>query len=183
MLHFQIDNEIELRPFVEADAKDLFETVKSNLEHLHTFIHWANDDYDLNSASEFISKSSIAEGEKKNQGFGIFFNGKLIGSVGFVQLNWTSRRAELGYWIAREYEGRGIVTKSCRKLIDYAFEKLEMNRIEIHCARENNRSCAIPEKLGFKLEGILRQSEWRHTRFFDMAIYSMLKEDRQAGNK
>jgi ribosomal-protein-serine acetyltransferase len=52
-----------------------------------------------------------------------------------------------------------------------------MNRIEIRCATENLRSRAIPEKLNFKLEGVLRQSEWRHSRFFDMAIYSTLREE------
>ena len=58
-----------------------------------------------------------------------------------------------------------------------------MNRIEIHCATENVRSRAIPEKLNFKLDGVLRQSEWRHTRFFDMAIYSMLAEEWREGEK
>lgn len=177
MQRLQIDNEIELRPFVESDAGAIFQTVKENLEHLHTFLHWANKDYDLESAKGFIKQSQFAAEQKLNESFGIFYKGELVGSIGFVLFKWTNRRTEIGYWISKDYEGRGIITKSCRELIKYAFEKLEMNRIEIHCATENTRSRAVPEKLGFKLEGILRQSEWRHTRFFDMAIYAILKEE------
>jgi ribosomal-protein-serine acetyltransferase len=177
MRHFLIDEEIELRPFVESDAEMVFEIVTANLDHLHTHLHWATKDYNLENAREFIRRAETASAEKKNQTFGIFSGGKLIGVIGFVKFNWASRRTEIGYWIAKDYEGRGIVTKSCKELINYAFEKLDMNRIEIRCAMENTRSRAIPEKLNFKLEGVLRQSEWRHTRFYDMAIYGMLREE------
>jgi ribosomal-protein-serine acetyltransferase len=183
MPQFRIDNEIELRPFVESDAGEIFKVVKSNLEHLHTFLHWATADFNLETAREFIKRSEMEAAEKKNQGFGIFLNSKLVGTIGFVKFNWTSKRTEIGYWIAKDYEGRGIITKSCRELINYAFDKLDMNRIEIRCATANVRSCAIPEKLGFKLDGILRQAEWRHTQFYDMAVYSMLKEEwKKVGN-
>ena len=177
MLHFQIDDEIELRPFAPADAEEIFAAVRANFEHLHTYMHWATEDYDLEGVREFVRQSQIAAAENRNQGFGIFSGGRLVGSIGFVLFNWASKRTEIGYWIAKDFEGRGIITKSCRELINYAFEKLEMNRIEIRCATENVRSRAIPEKFNFKLDGILRQSEWRHTRFFDMAVYSMLREE------
>jgi ribosomal-protein-serine acetyltransferase len=177
MLHFQIENEIHLRPFVATDAEELFSAVRANFEHLHTYMHWATEDCDLEAIREFIRQSQISAAEKKNQELGIFLNHKLVGTIGFVLFNWASRRTEIGYWIAKDFEGQGIITKSCRELINYAFEKLELNRIEIRCATENVRSRAVAEKLDFKLDGILRQSEWRHTRFFDMAIYSMLREE------
>ena len=80
-------------------------------------------------------------------------------------------------WQIRSVEGKGIMTRCCRVLIDYAFDKLEMNRFKIHCNVENVRSRAIPERLGFKLEGIHRQVECRNNSFDDWAIYAMLKED------
>ena len=52
-----------------------------------------------------------------------------------------------------------------------------MNRVEIRCATENVRSRAVPERLGFKLEGILRQSIWRHKRYYDLAMYGILAEE------
>src|SRR5688572_12950683 len=134
MPHFQIDDHIELRPLVESDAQAVFELVRANLEHLHLFLHWATEDYDLEFARAFIERSRIAAEENKHQGFGIFFAGRLVGTIGFVSFNWTNRRTEIGYWIAKSFEGRGIITRSCRELINYAFGNLEMNRIEIRCA-------------------------------------------------
>lgn len=159
------------------NAEELFETVKANYEHLRPFLHWVTEDYSLASAKGFIKQNQKAFAENTSQGFGIFYRGKIVGAIGFVNFNWTSRRAEIGYWIAKDSEGRGIITKSCKGLIDYAFDELKLNRVEIRCATENTRSCAVPERLNFKLEGVLRQSEWRHTRFYDTAIYGMLAKE------
>ena len=179
----KIDKELELRSFEERDAREIFEAVKANYEHLRPFLHWVTPEYSLDHAKEFIERTQKSLAEKTNQTFGMFFGDKLIGAIGFVIFNWSSRRTEIGYWIDKGFEGQGIITGCCQHLVDYAFDTLEMNRIEIHCATENIRSRAVPERLGFKLEGILRQSEWRHTRFYDMAIYAMLAEERKTVNR
>lgn len=177
MFSLKIRDDIELYGIAEKDAEEIFKLVKENYEHLRPFLHWVTPDYSLASAREFVERSQKAFAENISQTFGIFHDGKIVGVIGFVLFNWHSRRTEIGYWIAKSYEGRGIITESCEALINYAFQELKMNRIEIHCATENTRSRRIPEKLNFKLEGILRQSEWRHTRFYDMAIYSLLAEE------
>ncbi len=177
MLKFQIADEVELRQFSEENAEEIFVAVKGNYKHLQPFLHWVTSDYSLESAKEFVEQSQKSSAEKKSEGYGIFYKNKLVGSIGFVNFNWTSKRTEIGYWIDKDFQGKGIITKSCEALINYAFDDLEMNRIEIHCATENVKSRAVPERLGFILEGILRQSEWRHTRFYDMAIYGMLANE------
>lgn len=177
MAVLKVDDKIELRPYVEKDAEELFAAVTANFEHLRPFLHWVTPDYSLEGARRFIEQSQKETAEKKRQGFGIFYNEKLVGSIGFVNFSWDSRRTEIGYWIAKDFEGKGIITKSCMTLINYAFDELELNRIEIRFATENIRSCGIPERLGFKLEGILRQALWRHTRLYDVAFYGLLKEE------
>ena len=177
MYSLKVDDEIELRSFTEKDAAEIAKLARENYEHLRPFIHWATKNYSLGTARDFIERTEKAFAEKTGQTFGIFQNEKIIGAISFVVFNWKSRRTEIGYWIDKECEGRGIVINSCKVLINHAFQKLEMNRIEIRCAMENTRSRRIPERLNFKLDGILRQSEWRHTRFFDMAIYSLLAEE------
>jgi ribosomal-protein-serine acetyltransferase len=177
MVNFQIADEIEFRPFIEENAVEIFAAVKANYAHLKPFLHWVTEDYSLESASEFINRTQKAFAENTSQTFGIFCREKIVGVIGFVNFNWSSKRTEIGYWITQNYEGQGIITKSCKALIKYAFNDLKMNRIEIHCATENIKSRAIPERLNFTLEGVLRQSEWRHARFYDMAIYGMLAEE------
>jgi ribosomal-protein-serine acetyltransferase len=76
-----------------------------------------------------------------------------------------------------EFEGKGLVTKTCRALIDYAFNELGLNRMIISCATENQKSRAVPERLGFTQEGILRQSEWLRDHFVDMVVYGLLASE------
>ena len=173
----KVNDEIELRQYSEKDAAELFAVVTANFEHLRPFLHWVTPDYSLECATDFIVQNQTAAAEKKRAGYGIFYHKKLVGAAGFVKLDWSSRSAEIGYWIARDFEGKGLVTKSCRALIKHAFVDLKMNRIEIRCATENIKSRAVPERLGFQLEGVLRRSLWRHTRFYDLAIYGLLAEE------
>jgi len=177
MENLKVSDDIELRSFGEADAAAILKLVEKNYAHLRPFLHWVTPDYSLDTAQSFIKRNEKAAAENSGQTFGIFYGETLVGAIGFVTFNWSSRRTEIGYWIDKDYEGKGIVAQSCAWLIDYAFRELEMNRIEIHCATENTRSRAVPERFDFKLDGVLRQSEWRHTRFFDMAIYSLLAEE------
>jgi ribosomal-protein-serine acetyltransferase len=69
------------------------------------------------------------------------------------------------------------MTKACRFLVDYAFAELKLNRVEIRCATGNHKSRAIPERLGFKLEGTVRQAEWLYDHFVDHALYGMLASE------
>lgn len=173
----KVDENLELRQLKESDAINIFETAKANFEHLKPFVHWVKPDYLLEDAKQFIENADKGLEEKKNQSFGIFYKQQFIGSVGFVILNWKNKRGEIGYWIDKKFEGQGIITKSCKLLLDYGFSELKLNRIEIHCSTENIRSRSIPEKLNFKLEGILRQHKYHQNKFYDVAVYAMLAEE------
>jgi ribosomal-protein-serine acetyltransferase len=69
------------------------------------------------------------------------------------------------------------MTRCCRILFDYLFNEVGLNRIQINCNIENAKSRAIPERLGFRLEGIHRQVEWLNNEFRDWAVYAMLAEE------
>src|SRR5690625_199905 len=85
--------------------------------------------------------------------------------------------AYIGYWLDIEHQGKGIMTRAVRALTDYAFEEFDLNRVDIRAAVGNVKSRAIPERLGYKKEGVLRQSEWLYDHFVDHAVYSMLKSE------
>jgi ribosomal-protein-serine acetyltransferase len=72
------------------------------------------------------------------------------------------------------HAGPAYSLEDCRALLDHAFYELKLNRVEIRCAAENNCSRAVPERLGFRQDGVLRQAEWLHEHFVDLVIYSML---------
>ncbi|HEY2492416.1 MAG TPA: GNAT family protein [Paenibacillus sp.] len=96
-----------------------------------------------------------------------------MGSIGFLYLDQENKKTEIGYWLGKEYEGNGLITKSIKVLINYAFEELKLNKIEIGVATDNLKSRAIPEKLGFKREGELRDYEYINGRFLDRIIYGL----------
>ena len=177
MVSFRIDEEIVLRELTLDDAGAVFEVVSRNYEHLKNFMHWASPDYDLVSACEFIRRAIGDRAERKSLGLGIFRNGEFIGAIGFVNFDWVAMKTEMGYWIAGDEQGKGIVSAAARRLVDFAFDELKMNRIEIRCSAENLRSSAIPKRLGFKLEGLLRQSECRGRRLHDFEVYGLLASE------
>ena len=69
------------------------------------------------------------------------------------------------------------MTKCCQTVVSDAFTHLRLHRVVIRCAVENRRSRAIPEHLGFTLEGIARESEWLYDHFLDIAVYAMLENE------
>ena len=97
---------------------------------------------------------------------------------GYRAIDPVNRSGEIGYWLRADRGGRGIMTACCRVLVAHGFERLALNRIVIAAATENTKSRAIPERLGFRFEGVLRQPEWLYDRFVDHAVYSLLRSER-----
>jgi len=174
---FQLDEKFLLRPFLQKDAGSVYDVVQANYEHLRTFLHWVTPEFSKVTAREFVRRSQQNAKSLSGGNWGIFFGGSLAGIIGFVKIDWKSKNAEIGYWISKEFQGKGLITRATQTLILHAFDELNLNRIEIHCAKTNRRSRAVPERLGFKKEGTLRKSEWRHDRFHDMVIYGLLADD------
>jgi len=85
------------------------------------------------------------------------------------------RKAKVGYFIGSRYQGRGIVTASVRAVLAHCFGELGLNRIELRCAADNAQSIRVAQRLGFVLEGILREDEWLDGRFVDQHLYSLLR--------
>jgi ribosomal-protein-serine acetyltransferase len=174
---FELDEAVKMRPLVLKDATEIYNTVADSYDHLRTYLHWVTPEFSKMTTKEFVRRNQANAKALSGGSWGIFFNGELAGIVGFVRIDWPSKNAEIGYWISKRFEGRGLITRAVQTLITHAFVELGLNRIEIHCAKMNHRSRAVPERLGFKKEATLRQSQWRHIRFHDMVIYGLLADD------
>ncbi|MFL6282378.1 MAG: GNAT family N-acetyltransferase [Pyrinomonadaceae bacterium] len=177
MFSRRIEEELELRPVDERHAEELTALVRRDLLHLKPWMPWATERYSVEDAREFIRRQIRQYAE--DQGFAslVFFRGRVAGSIGYNQIDWSNRKTDIGYWLGAEFLGRGLMTKSCRALIEHAFRELRLNRVEINCAVENRRSRRIPERLGFTEEGTHRQAEWVHDHFKDLVSYSLLARE------
>lgn len=178
-LSIRIDEDTELRIYEERHAQEVAELVDRNREYLRQWLPWVDSSRTVEDGRAFV-KSSLLQ-FANNEGFqtGIWYQGRLAGGIGYHPINWASRKVEIGYWIGESFQGKGLVTKACRTLITYAFEELGLNKVEIRCATENIRSCAIPKRLGFTQEGILRDAEWLYDHFVDLVVYGMLAREWQ----
>lgn len=101
----------------------------------------------------------------------------MAGQIEYNYLDWKNRKTEIGFWLGEFFQGKGLVTKSCRVLIDYAFNKLKLNRVEMRCGTENAKSRKIAQKFGFTEEGVIRHAEWLHEHFVDLVVYGMLESE------
>ena len=182
MLSFEVDEHITLELPQMHHVDELTKVVRANIERLQKWMPWAAGTYDLRSAKMFVQRNLNGLADTGAFAMLIRYDGEVAGSIGFHDLNTVDRTAHIGYWISKDFEGRGIMTRCCRVLIDHLFDDLDLNRVQINCNVENTRSRAIPERLGFKFEGIQHQAEWLNDRFRDWAIYALLKADWKGAN-
>jgi len=168
---------LELRQINEDDAAPLTELIDRNRKYLKEWLPWLDNSTSIHDTARFIGRSLEQAWDDNGLTFGIVWDGSLVGVLGQHYLDMLNRRTELGYWLDAEHQGRGIVTRAVARLTDYAINEQDCHRVIIHCAVGNRKSRAVPERLGFVQEGVLREAEWLYDHYVDLAIYSMLKSD------
>lgn len=159
-----------------GDAPELYGVIEANREHLAQWMPWAADQ-DLDGTERFIAEAEEQRSGENGFQAKIEPEGEIVGVVGFHRIDWTNRNTSLGYWLAASAQGRGTMTTVVRAVLDYAFGEWGLHRVEIDCAPENRRSRAIPERLGFREEGLLREAELVGGRYLDSVVYGMLAEE------
>ena len=166
----------KIRRWELSDARDLA-TALSNKKIQDNLRDGLPYPYTEQDGKEFIS-AMLAANESDTFAFAITVNGKAIGSIGaFRQTNIHNKTAELGYYIAEEYWGKGIMTEAVKQLCDYVFSHTDIIRIYAEPFAYNIGSCRVLEKAGFQYEGTLRSNALKNGRVLDMKMYSKLKTD------
>lgn len=180
MPSFRIDESIYLETPRPEMAEIVSHTVRKNLGHLKSWMPWAVANYGLEHAKTWIETSS-QQTEKSGAFTLIIFNGEeMIGTIGIHELDMYHRHTSMGYWLDKDHVGNGIITRCCRVLLDHLFGTMELNRVQINTNVENVRSRAIPERLGFTQEGVLRKIELVEGEFRDWVVYGLLKDEWRA---
>jgi len=169
-----VDADTALQLLEEHHAVELFALVDHNRSYLREWLPWLDDNTSLDQTRVFIQGCLQQLATRNGFACGVRYREALAGVVGLHFIDWPNRRTSLGYWLGASYQGRGLITKSCGVLLDHLFTELGLNRVEIACAVGNTKSRAIPERLGFVLEGVLRQQEWLYDHFVDHAVYALL---------
>ena len=165
-----------IRKWELSDAKDLAAALsnKKVQDNLRDGLPYPYTEQD---GKEFISAMLSAD-ENETFAFAITVNNMVIGSIGiFRQGNIHRQTAELGYYIAEEYWGKGIMTEAVKQICEYVFGDSDIIRIYAEPFAYNIASCRALEKVGFQYEGTLRSNAVKNGRVIDMEIYSLLKAE------
>lgn len=176
MFSFHVNESISLELLQEHQAEEIFELIDANREHLREWLLWVDK---RKTADDMLPVIKYwLENLANHQGFdvAIRYDADLAGMIG-VQFDRGNRTASIGYFLSKDCEGKGIITTSLKSLIHELFAAYSMNRIEIQCAANNVKSQKVPERLGFKMEGIKRDAQFLYDHYEDLIIYSLLKSD------
>ena len=134
--------------------------------------------YRIKDAREFIEKKKKNFG-KEEFSFGIEFNKEIIGMISLIHLDKESKRAEIAYWIGKDYWGKGIGTEAVNIILKFGFKQLKLMRIFGRAMHENIASQKLLEKTGFKYEGTMRKYKFWHGKWMDYLMYSILRDEQK----
>lgn len=172
-----VDEHTEVRLLRADDADVLYDVTIRNRESLTPWMSWMDRVIDVSDTYAFLRTAEKEAYEHSAFKAGIWRQGSLIGCIDLHQIDWLNGNARIGYWLDKDYTGHGIMSRAVRLLVEYAFEALDLHRIEIHVATENHRSRRIPERLGFTMEGVLRQVQRMRGAYYDHALYTLLRDE------
>jgi ribosomal-protein-serine acetyltransferase len=174
----KVSNQIVLREIELEDSKDIFETIDSQREYLGRWLPFVAFTRSVDFSRMFIQSILETPYEVREHTFVVLFEDKFAGVIGFKSSDKANRKTEIGYWLSESYQKKGIITDSVIALMNFAFEELGMNRIQIRCGVGNIPSRGIPIRLGFKLEGVERAGElFPDGQYVDLEVFSKLKQD------
>ena len=166
----------KIRKWKLSDAKDLSaalsnKKIQDNLRDGLPYPYLEQDGID------YIS-SMLSANEDETFAFAITLDDKVIGSIGvFRQQNIHRQTGEMGYYIAEEYWGKGIMTEAVKQICEYVFKHSDILRIYAEPFAHNMGSCRVLEKAGFQYEGTLRNNAVKNGKVIDMKMYSLLREE------
>ncbi len=144
-----------------GDGKVVYEAIKASINELKPWMPFAGYEQTEKDVELNIRSAHISFLKREDLRLLVFLKetGEFIASSGLHRINWAIPKFEIGYWIDTRFSGKGYMTEAVQGIVNFAFTELHANRLEIRCDTRNQKSRAIPERIGFVLEGVLRNDD------------------------
>lgn len=174
-----------LRAFRLEDADLIYEAVGTSRTELSRWLPWCHAHYTKTDTLEFLQQRGQAFRGLAEHAFAIFDrrNGRFLGATGINQLDLATRRANLGYWLRTDATGQGYATEATLLVARWAFDALELERIEIVAAVGNIASQRVALRTGAQREGIARKRLRNNSVQLDAVVFSLVPSDLVGDNK
>ncbi|MET8829645.1 GNAT family protein [Streptomyces sp. NPDC004610] len=171
------DDRAELRPLETWHAEEFLAHLDRGRDFITRYIPFGAQATDTDSAREILKRYADLRGTDSGSLHGLWLDGTLVGGVLFRIFDAATGVCEIGCWLEPAATGRGLITRACRVLIDWAVDDRGMHRVEWHAAALNTASVRTAQRLGFTREGVLRESfPWKGVRQ-DTEIWAVLADE------
>jgi ribosomal-protein-serine acetyltransferase len=167
-----VDDNIALHELGREHAREIFDTINTQRAYLGQWLPFVELTTNIDFTLSFVE--AYAMSDRKNLTFAIYYRDQFAGLIGLKDTDYANLKTEIGYWLSEPFQQKGIITLSCNKLLEYAFQELNMNRVQLKAATGNAKSCSVALRLGFTLEGVERDGELHSRGFVDLNVYSLL---------
>ncbi len=177
-MHFTytLNNTTQLRLLEPRYATDVYALINTNRAHLGRWLDWVDHTQSAADTQAFCRHTLRECAHETGLTVGIWHADRFAGMIGLIGVHHGTQSADIGYWLGEAYQGQGLVTDACRAVIAHAFGVLGLNRIQIRVQPANIRSRAIPNRLGFRHEGTLRQVGEHNGARFDLDVFALLRD-------
>jgi ribosomal-protein-serine acetyltransferase len=173
----KIDDEISLHLARPELAGSVFAVIDAQRHYLRQWLPWVDGTRSVEDTKNFIRESMAHNTAGTRLTTFILFGEMVAGSIGVVHFNKDHKKCEIGYWLREDLQGQGVMTKACAGFIGHLFRSKDLHRVEILIASGNEKSRAVPLRLGFSTEGTLRQSLLMYGQYFDVELFALLRQD------
>lgn len=180
MYRFEIEPGLSLKPLELKDAEPLYELIDQSRLYLRTYLSFIDQTQSPMDTNRFVNNTVRDNALQQAFVAVIMVDEQIAGLVGMNQINWLNKTAEIGYWLGEPFINQGVMTKAVQAIIDYGFNQLGLNRMELRATTNNKASRRVAEKLNFVQEGIIREDERLHDHFVDHVLYGILKREWQS---
>ncbi|MDP4239354.1 MAG: GNAT family protein [Bacteroidota bacterium] len=170
-----VDENTRLKEIDLDDVEVIFKTIDKERAYLEEWLPFVELTREISFTRSFVE--NYLNSDRTDLTCAIYFQQQFAGIIGLKDTDLDNKKTEIGYWLSESFQHRGIITRSCKSLIHYAFNKMDLNRVQLKAATGNLKSQRVAERLGFRKEGIERDGELHSSGFVDLVVYSLLKAD------
>lgn len=171
----KIDKDIELVFLQNSMASELHALITTNAAHLNPWLPWVPFVKTVADSEKFIKESIESFAANKSINIAIVYNDEIVGIAGYNHIHPNLKKVVVGYWLGSKYQGKGIMTRVVKFLIENSFDNMGMEKVEIAHAVGNVPSQKVIERCGFTQEGIIKNAENLHGTIVDHVIYGIYK--------
>lgn len=172
-----VDSEITLMNLEMSSSDALYRLIDLNRGYLSEWLCWVEDTRSVMDTINYIFAMSEHDMYSSRYVMEIWYNNLLSGLIDVHNGDRLNKKAEIGYWLGEKFQGKGVMTRACSAIINYALNDAGLNRITIKCAEGNKKSQAVPKRLGFNFEGIEKEGQYLYNKYVDLFVFSMLKKN------